>query len=373
LINTTAVAMILLQGRDHSQVGNDFRARMHQNAMSTNLVRVSVIVPVYNSPGDLHECLTALLASAGSQSEIIVVDDGSTDETRSVATRKGVTVLGLPENTGPSSARNCGARHAHGEILFFVDADLIVRPGAVSRVLKLFDENPGVAAVFGSYDTGPRAKGVVSQYRNLLHHYVHQTGNPEASTFWAGCGAVRRSVFEAIGGFDEKHFPRCIEDIELGYRLRQAGHRIRLDKTLQGTHLKRWTLRSVIRTDVGCRAVPWTRLILERKRAPDDLNLKAGQRASVVLVGLAGFFLLGALFRVEMLILSGAALLGVLALNRHLYAFFFRQRGLLFAATAIPLHLLYYVYGGLTYFYVWCDVRLRSAATHQPIIKATRL
>jgi glycosyltransferase involved in cell wall biosynthesis len=340
--------------------------------MSNSRMRVSIIVPVYNNPRDLQECLSALVASAGSDSEIIVVDDGSTDQTQSVATLMGVNVLRLTKNAGPSSARNYGAHHARGDILFFVDADLVVTPGAVSRVRKAFDDDPSVAAVFGSYDTGPRAKGVVSQYRNLLHHYVHQTGNPEASTFWAGCGAVRRAVFEQVGGFDEKHFPRCIEDIELGYRLRDAGHRIVLDKGLQGTHLKRWTLRSVIRTDVRCRAVPWTRLILERKR-PADLNLKAGQRASVALVGLACLFTLLAPFRVEMLAFAAAALVGVIAVNRNLYMFFCRQRGFLFATAAVPLHLLYYLYGGLTYLYVWFDVRLRSAVAHQPIFRPTRL
>ena len=81
----------------------------------------------------------------------------------------------------------------------------------------------------------PRLQGVVSQYRNLLHHFVHQHGNSEASTFWAGCGAIRRSVFEEMGGFDEQRFPTpSIEDIELGYRLRQAGHRILLDKACRG-------------------------------------------------------------------------------------------------------------------------------------------
>jgi GT2 family glycosyltransferase len=129
--------------------------------------------------------------------------------------------------------------------------------------------------VFGSYDDQPRDKGLVSQYRNLLHHYVHQTANCDASTFWAGCGAVRRSVFTEVGGFHENFRPICsIDDIELGYRLRRAGHRILLDKDLQGTHLKRWTLWSVISTDITHRAIPWARLVIESKNAPNDLNLK---------------------------------------------------------------------------------------------------
>jgi glycosyltransferase involved in cell wall biosynthesis len=326
-------------------------------------------VPVHNNARDLRECLSALVASSCPGLEIIVVDDASTDGSSDVAAEMGVRVLQLVKNSGPSSARNYGARHAQGEILFFVDADIVVMPGAVSRVAKVFEEHPDVDAVFGSYDAYPRTQGVVSQYRNLLHHFVHQQGNPEASTFWAGCGAVRRFAFEAMGGFDEERFPRCIEDIELGYRLRQARRRILLDKGLYGTHLKRWTLRSMIRTDIRCRAVPWARLILESKKAPQDLNLKRGQRLSVVLAALSFLFLFLAAFRPELLELSAGALAGVIVLNRDLYAFFFRQRGLFFTIACIPLHLLYYLYGGVTFLYVWLDFQLRGAVPAPPKVK----
>jgi len=334
--------------------------------MSVNSIQISIIVPVYNSSGELRECLSALIGSSHSGLEIIVVDDASTDGSPHVAAEMGVRVFRLPRNSGPSAARNYGARHARGDIFFFVDADVVVMCGAVSHVLKVLEEHPDVDAVFGSYDACPRIKGIVSQYRNLLHHFVHQKGNPEASTFWAGCGAIRRTAFKEIGGFDEKRFPRYIEDIELGYRLRQARHRILLDKGLHGTHLKRWTLRSMIRTDIVGRAIPWTRLILESKNAPQDLNLKSGQRLSGVLTGLASLLLLLTPFRIELLGLSAGAFFGVIALNRDLYAFFLRQRGLFFTTACIPLHLLYYLYSGLTFSCVWLDFQVRGAVALQP-------
>ena len=333
------------------------------------MISISIIVPLYNNAGDLFECLFALDTSCHPDSEIIVVDDGSTDDITSVAMPMGVRLLHLAKNSGPSAARNHGALHARGDVLFFVDADMVVAPGAVSRVLTVFAENPDLAAVFGSYDLEPRAKNVVSQYRNLLHHFVHQNGNPDASTFWAGCGAIRRSVFEQIGGFDEKRFPRAsIEDIELGYRLRQAGHRVLLDKSLQGTHLKTWTLRSLVWTDVFYRAVPWSRLIIETKNAPNDLNLQASQRLSLALVSLAGIFVLLAVFRIELLGLSVAALFGVIVLNRKLYIFFFRRRGFLFAVTAVLLHLFYYLYSGLSYLCVWIKFWLARAVSRPPTL-----
>ncbi|HEY7321681.1 MAG TPA: glycosyltransferase family A protein [Candidatus Binatia bacterium] len=331
--------------------------------MLTTGLRLSVIIPVHNDATGLSECLTALKAAGSPDREIIVVDDASTDETPRVAESFGVRVLRLMRNSGPAAARNYGARHAGGDIVFFVDADVMVAPGALRRVEAVFQEQPDLAAVFGSYDARPRAEGTISQYRNLLHHFVHQTGHSEASTFWAGCGAIRRTVFDSIGGFDEKKFLRpSIEDIELGYRLRQAGHRILLDKSLQVTHLKKWTFSSVIRTDIFRRALPWAHLILESRQSPNDLNLKLAQRLSGLIVMLACLLALLGAFRSELLVVSGVAFLSVVALNRELYAFFWKQRGLRFAAACIPLHLLYYLYSGMTYLCVWIGFQIRAAS-----------
>lgn len=323
---------------------------------------VSIVVPAYNRPDQLGQCLAALAGSAGGSSEIIVVDDASAEDLSGVAARVGARFARLADNRGPAGARNHGARLASGDILFFVDADVVVRQDAVARVTRFFAEHPDVSAVFGSYDADPRAAGTISQYRNLLHHFVHQQGHAEASTFWAGCGAIRRRAFVESGGFDERRYPRpSIEDIELGYRLRQAGHRIVLDKSLQATHLKRWTLRSVVWTDVTCRAIPWARLILERGTAPDDLNVRRDQRISVGLTGLAGVAAILSLVRGELALAAAAGALGVVVLNRRLFGFLRRQRGGPFAAACVPLHLLYYAYSGFGYGYAWLAWRMRGA------------
>jgi len=335
----------------------------YQERLLPNRIEISIIVPVYNNPQDLEDCLSALLNTSGPDSELIVVDDGSTDNTASVGERMGVKLLRLAENSGVAAARNYGASQARGEILFFVDADVVVARGTVERIVKVMQENQNLAAVFGSYDAQPRARGLVSQYRNLLHHFVHQNSNPEASTFWAGCGAIRRPVFQKMAGFDAKRFRHpSIEDIELGYRLRLAGHRILLDKDLQVTHLKRWNLCSTIRTDVVCRAIPWSRLILETNKLPDDLNLKYKQRLSGSLVMVAALIAPIGLVRPELFLVSTFALLAVLILNRELYSFFFRRRGLIFAVGCVPLHLLYYLCSVLSYVYVWTGLRIKDWA-----------
>jgi len=322
-------------------------------------INISVIVPVYNGRATIERCLAALYAHRAPDVEIIVVDDGSADDSGAVAARTGARVLTLPANSGPAAARNHGASHACGEVLMFVDSDVAVAADAVDRVRKMLDTHPDVSAIFGSYDMDPPCGGVVSRYKNLLHHFVHQNAETEASTFWAGCGAVRRGAFHSVGGFDHHRFRKpSIEDIDFGYRLRRAGHRVILDKMIQGTHLKAWTLRSLLSSDVMARAVPWSRMIAERREVPNDLNLKSDQRVSAALVGLAAVALVLAPFRPQLVVPAGIALLVVIALNRHLYLFWMRRGGVRFAGVAILLHWLYYLYSGFTYVTVVTGVRL---------------
>jgi GT2 family glycosyltransferase len=332
--------------------------------MSTEEIQtpaISVVVPAFNAAEYLKRCLEAVFTSNDLFYQCIVVDDGSTDESASIAQQAGARVLHVSDGPlGPAHARNRGVEAASGPIVFFVDADVVLAPGALCRVVQSFQEQPDLAAVFGSYDARPAAPGVISQYRNLLHHFVHQNSNSDASTFWAGCGAVRRNIFDKIGGFDEKRFSQpSIEDIELGYRLREAGYRILLDKQLQGTHLKRWSFFSLIRTDIRCRAIPWSRLILETKNLPDDLNLKLGQRICFALVAAACVVTAMSAFHSELLVLSALAFVGMATINRELYGFFFRQRGIWFALLCIPLHFVYYLYSGTSYLWVWLHFRLK--------------
>ncbi len=231
---------------------------------------------------------------------------------------------------------------------------MVLHPDALRRALDRFDADPGLAALFGSYDDSPAAPGLVSRYRNLLHHYVHQDGDfrddaRPAQTFWTGCGAIRRSAFFDIGGFDPSLYRRpAIEDIELGYRLGRAGLKTVLARDVQATHLKRWTLRSVLVTDVFHRGVPWMLLMLRSKSAESDLNVSRSQRACVASTGL-GWLALAASPIVPAA--SGIFVLGLLVqavLNRAFYRFLARRGGWGFALGAFPLHYLYFCCCGVS-------------------------
>jgi glycosyltransferase involved in cell wall biosynthesis len=252
---------------------------------------ISVVIPVYNGGASFRYCLSNLAKAVPAPCEIIVVADGDTDGSWLLAKEFSAKVLRIPTRSGPAKARNLGAIAAQSDIIFFVDADVAICPDTISQVAIAFSREPDLAALIGSYDDAPGATNFLSQYKNLFHHYVHQTAREEASTFWGACGAIRREVFLSIGGFNESYRQPSTEDIELGYRLKQAGHRIHLCKSLQVKHLKRWGVVSLLKADFFYRALPWTELILRDRALINDLNLQLKSRLSVMLT----FALLSAL------------------------------------------------------------------------------
>lgn len=319
--------------------------------MSERVPQLSVVVPAYRCAADLRRCLEALRASdlPRTEWELIVADDDSPDDTSQVAESladRTVRIAGGP--LGPAAARNAGVAAARGELLLFVDADVCVAPTTLRQMHELFASRPTLAAAFGAYDRSPVAPGFVSQYRNLLHHYVHMAGAGPATTFWAGCGAVRRAAFAAVGGYDAARYPRPqIEDVELGYRLTAAGYEIRLHPEIQCTHLKRWTWKGGVITDVRDRGVPWMRLILERGElaAAGPLNLQRREKLLTILTSLGlGLLLLGFLARSIALVSAGLiALAAVILGNLTLLRWFATVRGPGFALRCIPLRLQYYL------------------------------
>jgi glycosyltransferase involved in cell wall biosynthesis len=323
----------------------------------TGALRLSVVVPVHNGAPALARCLAALEASDLPRSswELLVVDDASTDECATVATNHADRILRIEQGPcGPALARNRGAGAARAEVIAFVDADVIVHPDALRRMVEALDADASVAAVFGAYDESLSAPGFLSQYRNLLHRYVHLAGAGETDTFWAGCGAVRRAAFLDAGGFDEGTFRRPqIEDIDLGYRLRDRGWRILLQPDIQAGHLKRWTLPGMIRTDVMDRGIPWMRLLLERGAMGGQrshvgrsgtLNIRWQEKVKTGLVALALVLAVaGAATGLAAWVWAGLiAFTALLLSNLPLYGWFARRRGVVFAVGVVPLSVLYY-------------------------------
>ncbi|BAT55529.1 glycosyl transferase family 2 [Nostoc sp. NIES-3756] len=318
------------------------------NVIKTSKVsNISVIIPVYNGGESFRRCLTSLSKAASSALEIIVVSDGDTDNSWLLAKNFGATVIRNVANLGPAKARNIGAQKARGDIIFFIDADVEIYPDTIDKVAIAFQEEPDLVALIGSYDDEPGSKNFLSQYKNLFHHYTHQTATVEASTFWGACGAIRRDIFLKMDGFDENYLKPCVEDIELGYRLKKNGYRIKLCKHIQVKHLKQWQVISLLKAEFFYRALPWTALILRDRHMINDLNLKLNNRISVVITYLLIINLFTSLWWNYALIITCSSALALLIINIHVYKFFLQKRGFSFTIQAVIWHWIYYFYSGL--------------------------
>ncbi len=318
---------------------------------------VSAIVPVYNGAATLPLCLAPLLRMLhiGEIAELVVVDDGSTDGSAAVAARLGAWVIESGGRLGPGGARNAAARTAAGNLLWFVDADVVVHDDAARVLVEAF-RSTGAAAVFGAYDDQPAVGNFLSQYKNLVHHHYHSEGAGASETFWAGCGAVRKSAFLDAGGFDAARYPGpSIEDIELGGRLRRRGLAIWLAPALRGTHLKAWHLPNLLRAEIFGRALPWSRLAHSTGGAPATLNFSLPERLRAVrAVVLFASLALAATWLVPWWV-PATLLVAALLANRKLLALFRRRRGLVFALAGALFHQVYYLYSSAAFAWTWLE------------------
>ena len=329
--------------------------------MSADAPLVTVIVPVHNGAEVLPRSLAAILASdlAREDWELIVVDDASTDESALVAGRYAdavVKLVGRPR--GPAYARNRGLELARGAIIVSVDADVCVHDDALSRLAARLTGDQTLGAVVGTYDPGERRRGLISSFRNLRQCFLQRRAAGDVDHFWPPCGAIRRSVIDAVGHFDEWHYWRPqAEGAEIGQRIRRNGFRIVLDPSIQARHLKEWTLASSIATDLVNHGVPWMRLLIQggsvvRTRAP---SLSLREKMNVVLtcaaaLAIAVHLVLPSPILPRMLLVDGIGLIVGIA---PFFGFLAQQRDAFFALRCMPLQLLQYLTAGTSVLLAW--------------------
>ena len=307
------------------------------------MTSIMAVVPAYNAQWCLSRCLSGLLAGGFAPQEVVVVDDGSTDNTQAIAREAGVRLVASAGRSGAAAARNLGARtaiDAGADLLLFVDSDVVVHADVRDIAIGVFTSEPDVDAVFGAYDNRPARRGLTSQYRNLLHHHVHMEGPDYARIFWTGCGAVRVSAFQRVDGFDPAM--RMMEDVEFGNRLSQAGGLIRLARTMQGKHLKCWTLGQMVRMDIFDRAIPWSRLMLFESGIESEFNLSPSHRLSAIMVLVIAATLAATPFWPPAFAITLAAAFWFVMLNMGLFRVLRKRLGLWGAIGCMPLHMVHY-------------------------------
>lgn len=176
---------------------------------------VTVIIPAYNAAGCVGRAIESALAQTAPPQEILVVDDGSRDETAAVASRYPAPVRVIRKaNGGPASARNLGARQARGEWLALLDADDTWRPQKLEKQLRhSADPEVGIIHCVGpdrARDSGPVTFDLLWEQNRIANSTV----------------LVRRKAFEAVGGLDEDRALIGVEDYNLWLRITAAGWKV---------------------------------------------------------------------------------------------------------------------------------------------------
>jgi cellulose synthase/poly-beta-1,6-N-acetylglucosamine synthase-like glycosyltransferase len=184
--------------------------------------RISVVVPAFQASASIERCLAALAHQTlpAEQYEVIVVDDGSTDDTANRASRCGAHVLRLVRNQGPAQARNVGLAAARGEIVVFTDSDCEPTSGFLAALTDPL-RDARIAATKGAYESNQRAlvpRFVQLEYESRYRHTA-AASNVDFIDTYAAC--YRRADLVRLGGFDPRF--RVCEDQELSFRLAEAG------------------------------------------------------------------------------------------------------------------------------------------------------
>src|SRR5438270_2213426 len=320
--------------------------------------RLSVIVPVRDGSATLDRALTAILASELPRDdyELIVVDECSSDRSAEHAARYADTVIRLSgRRCGPAYACNRGAELATGEVLGFVDADAMVQPDTLPRMLRILSENRALDAVTATHDPSAEGRHLVSQYWNLLLHFGEARRTGTSANVASPCAVIKRDAFLAAGMYDEWRFATArLEGVEFGRRLEASGRNVITSKELRIVGLKERNFRSL------CREV-WDRsLLLARSLGYQRTRLAVpGEVVFTLSCSLATFFALlcvvafsagfsaTILPRPSMPVKIAIVLLGAMALNLPAHLFFARMRGISFAIAVAPLHLLMQAISGL--------------------------
>lgn len=300
---------------------------------------VSVIVPNYNYGHVLGLCLRALQEQTYQPVEIVLVDDCSTDDSVEVAESVGVRAIRMPANAGVCAARNVGVEHAAGDVLFFLDSDIAMRPDAIANAVRLLDSDPRIGAVCGTYDAVPLFRGsLVKEYRNLYHHYWWAAHEGRIAGFVIpGMLVVPAAVWKEIGPWrtdlvhsDSTFVSEGLEDL---------GYDAWLSADVQGRHDDDATLRTVLRK-VAVRTYQHMPFFLQRRQVGGVVG--SSDFAATVAVALAVAapavpLLTGAVWTAVLPLLP---LVAAVVIDRRMYRFVVRTRGVAFGAFFVGVHLL---------------------------------
>ena len=289
----------------------------------------SIVISAFNAEKTIGKCLEAIFNSDCRDFELIVVDDASEDNTAATASNYNCKIMRIKKHSGSSYCRNTGAEAAHGDILVFIDADVVINKTTLRKIVETLSSKPDTVGIVGIFSKTHPNGNFFSQYKNLYMHYIFNKCPRYIDFIHSSCFGIRKKYFEP---YDVAYIVG--EDTELGMRLNSKGYKILLDKDLEIIHLKEHSFLSFIKNDFRI-PYAWSRLFLVQKGLRNLVKKKRffHARASQLLSIAVSYVLLGALLFSPMLV--GVCVICFLTLNSRFLVFLYNERGLLFAVKAI--------------------------------------
>jgi len=326
-------------------------------------VSVSAILPVRNAEKTVPVVLECLFASEYVPSEVIVVDDASTDRTLEVCRKFPVVLIPLERNVGPAEARNIAVRKSSGDILLFLDSDIRFPPSLLGGMVRHMEEDPGIAGVFTVSSAYPLNPGFLSRLF-ALQEYVNTTwglrsdGTRRLSYICTRCGLLRRSVFDEVGGFNPKYTEPSCEDLAFSAFMANR-HVLLMDSSLVHEHHWPDSLAKLFRRYyLNSRGIMQLPLAQRRKATALFSNDFLGRVMTAASIGSAP---LGLVWPWAWSITAGLMLAAIVSRRRTL-GVFLRAEGLWFTIKAWGIYILTLIpFAAGTLQALWQNLRHRSA------------
>jgi glycosyltransferase involved in cell wall biosynthesis len=304
---------------------------------------ISVIIPNRNGANTIAGCLAAAHASQYGNFEVIVVDDASEDDSIGIIERYPCRLVRLERHGGAAQARNAGASHSRGRILFFTDADCLLQPDTLELAAGTLALEGSNAIVGGTYTPAPYDRRFFSRFQSIFVNYFETRHAPAADYIATHALAIDASVFRGNRGFAEDIRP-ILEDVEFSHRLRRAGCRLVMNPAIRVQHIFDYSLiRSLC--NAFTKALHWTAYAIgNRDLLADSGTASVGLKLNVLVFAgnaglLSGFVLTGKMTLLALMIL---ALVFNLYMNRGLFLAYHRAEGSSFALMAALYYLLLY-------------------------------
>jgi glycosyltransferase involved in cell wall biosynthesis len=304
---------------------------------------ISVIIPVRNGSATIGKCLEAVYSSEYENFEVIVVDDNSEDDSVGIIKRHPCKLVRLEKHSGAAEARDRGAFESKGDIVFFTDADCLIKRNALSIVNKVLSEKGIDTVVGGTYTQESYDKGFFSLFQSVFINYS-ETKRLESPDYIATHAmALRAETFRKSGGFAQNFLP-ILEDVEFSHRLKKAGHRLVIDPDILVRHIFNYDLvRSL--SNAARKSFYWTMYSLKNKDLFADSGTASTElKVNVVSCFISLLFLILWLFFQKLPYLYAMPVIWTINIfiNRKLFNAFYRTRGMSFAFLASMYYTLLY-------------------------------